>query len=183
MTIWTIFFEIVRKRADGVVGIDGDLVLLEQAPRPRAHRLSADDSEAVGRLVVEQQILGHRHRLDEVDVLMHGDDALRQRLRRRRRTRTGRPSSSIVPASGACTPAMILASVDLPAPFSPTRPRTRPAAIEKSTPRSARDRRRSCLRQAVCSAAETSASARERALGDRGIVSDGASCSPRSAAG
>src|SRR5437016_1877622 len=32
---------------------------------------------------------------------------------------------------------MILASVDLPAPFSPTRPRTRPAAIVKSTPRSA----------------------------------------------
>src|SRR5579871_6851300 len=51
--------------------------------------------------------------------------------------RVGRPSNSIVPESGALTPAMILASVDLPAPFSPTRPRTRPAAIEKSTPRSA----------------------------------------------
>src|SRR5271166_5440304 len=32
---------------------------------------------------------------------------------------------------------MILARVDFPAPFSPTRPRTRPDAIEKSTPRSA----------------------------------------------
>src|SRR5580692_9576724 len=33
---------------------------------------------------------------------------------------------------------MILASVDLPAPFSPTRPCVRPATTEKSTPRSAR---------------------------------------------
>jgi hypothetical protein len=51
--------------------------------------------------------------------------------------RTGRPSSSMVPDPGAWTPAMILARVDFPAPFSPTRPRTRPGAIEKSTPRSA----------------------------------------------
>ena len=51
--------------------------------------------------------------------------------------RTGRPSSSMVPDPSGWTPAMILARVDLPAPFSPTSPRTRPAAIEKSTPRSA----------------------------------------------
>src|SRR5271166_3881609 len=43
----------------------------------------------------------------------------------------------MVPDPGAWTPAMILARVDFPAPFSPTRPRTRPGAIEKSTPRSA----------------------------------------------
>src|SRR5271170_3443570 len=58
--------------------------------------------------------------------------------------RIGRPSISIVPVSGVCTPAMILASVDLPAPFSPTRPRTFPAAIEKSTPRSARTAAKLC---------------------------------------
>src|SRR5947209_8734725 len=52
--------------------------------------------------------------------------------------RAGRCSNWIVPESGACTPAMILARVDLPAPFSPTRPRTRPSSMEKSTPRSAR---------------------------------------------
>ena len=51
--------------------------------------------------------------------------------------RSGSPSSASVPASGGWTPAMILASVDLPAPFSPTSPCTRPAAIEKSTPRNA----------------------------------------------
>ena len=33
---------------------------------------------------------------------------------------TVRPSSAIVPSSGCTTPAMILISVDLPAPFSPS---------------------------------------------------------------
>src|ERR1700722_19509490 len=41
---------------------------------------------------------------------------------------------------------MILASVDLPAPFSPTRPRTRPAAILKSTPRRALTAAKFCTR-------------------------------------
>src|SRR5436853_2320942 len=39
--------------------------------------------------------------------------------------------------SGRSTPAMILISVDLPDPFSPTRQCTSPAASERSTPRSA----------------------------------------------
>ncbi len=37
---------------------------------------------------------------------------------------TGSPSSSTVPLSGWYTPARIFMSVDFPAPFSPTRPKT-----------------------------------------------------------
>src|SRR3972149_6763926 len=36
----------------------------------------------------------------------------------------GRPSKKSWPLSGGCTPVMILISVDLPAPLSPTRPTT-----------------------------------------------------------
>ena len=72
--------EVVCKRADGLVRVDRDFIFLEQALRRRAHGLAANDPEAVGRLVVEQQILGHAHRLNEIDVLMHGDDALLQGL-------------------------------------------------------------------------------------------------------
>ena len=41
------------------------------------------------------------------------------------------------PGSGACTPEMILISVDLPEPFSPTRQCTSPASSVRSTLRSA----------------------------------------------
>ena len=40
------------------------------------------------------------------------------------RNRIGRPATRISPASGGCTPARILRSVDLPAPFSPIRAST-----------------------------------------------------------
>ena len=42
---------------------------------------------------------------------------------------TGSPSSSMRPSSGATTPAMILISVDFPAPFSPSTAWMRPASI------------------------------------------------------
>jgi hypothetical protein len=42
-----------------------------------------------------------------------------------------------VPASGACTPARILTSVDLPAPFSPTSACDSPAYSSRWTSRSA----------------------------------------------
>ena len=46
---------------------------------------------------------------------------------------TVRPCSSTVPSSAWCTPARIFISVDLPAPFSPTRPWTWPARSSRST--------------------------------------------------
>ena len=45
--------------------------------------------------------------------------------------RTSRPSSSMRPSSGATTPAMILISVDLPAPFSPRIAWMRPASTTR----------------------------------------------------
>ena len=59
------------------------------------------------------------------------------RPRRRRGSRRGRPSSSIVPASGRTTPPSTLISVDFPAPFSPSRAWISPARSVKSTPSSA----------------------------------------------
>src|SRR4051795_2152961 len=47
------------------------------------------------------------------------------------------PRSRISPASGSCTPARILISVDLPAPFSPKSAVTAPAARSRSTASSA----------------------------------------------
>ena len=43
------------------------------------------------------------------------------------------PSTRIEPALGATTPPRIFISVDLPAPFSPTRPMTSPGATERLT--------------------------------------------------
>src|ERR1700722_18879333 len=43
------------------------------------------------------------------------------------------PSKRSSPSSGVSAPAMILISVDLPAPFSPTSARTSPVETEKST--------------------------------------------------
>ena len=51
--------------------------------------------------------------------------------------RTCSPSISIVPSSGLSTPARILMRVDLPAPLSPTRPRTSPRWMSRSIPLSA----------------------------------------------
>src|SRR5579863_990940 len=50
---------------------------------------------------------------------------------------TGWPSTLRIPESAASAPVMILTSVDLPAPFSPTSACTSPAWIAKSTPFSA----------------------------------------------
>ena len=47
------------------------------------------------------------------------------------------PRTRISPVSGSWTPARILISVDLPAPFSPTRQWTSPARRSRSTPRRA----------------------------------------------
>src|SRR5262245_30911606 len=49
----------------------------------------------------------------------------------------GAPSSSIVPASGACAPASTFIKVLLPAPFSPTSAWISPRPTSRSTPSSA----------------------------------------------
>ena len=53
------------------------------------------------------------------------------------RSSTGSPSTAMSPASGRYRPVMILISVDLPAPFSPTRAWISPGRRSSETPRSA----------------------------------------------
>ena len=50
---------------------------------------------------------------------------------------TSAPSRKNCPEVGWCTPAMILMSVDLPAPLSPTRQVTSPARAVREAPSSA----------------------------------------------
>jgi hypothetical protein len=45
-----------------------------------------------------------------------------------------RPGKAISPISGACRPATILSSVDLPQPLGPTSATNSPAATRKETP-------------------------------------------------
>ena len=51
--------------------------------------------------------------------------------------RTSRPSTRIVPASGACSPSRMRSRVDLPAPFSPTSAVTLAGGRSRLTPLSA----------------------------------------------
>ena len=79
------------------------------------------------------------------------------------RSATGSPSHSICPASGWCTPASTLISVDLPAPFWPSRQCTSPARTSSCTPSSARTPGNvlttSVSRSTTCRLAAASASA------------------------
>ena len=50
---------------------------------------------------------------------------------------TGRPSTAMLPWSGACSPSRMRISVDLPAPFSPTSAVTVAAGRSRLTPLSA----------------------------------------------
>ena len=72
--------EVVGQVAHHRVGIDVDLVLFQKSPRRPVHGPAPDDAEAVGRLVVEEEILGDRHGLHEIDVLMDRDDPLGERV-------------------------------------------------------------------------------------------------------
>ena len=104
---------------------------VRRAPRPRRH-----EPEPL-RLVAEEDVLRHDEVVDEVELLVDGGDAgLHRGLRVGERDRLAEPLTS--PASGWCTPESTLMSVDLPAPFWPSRQCTSPARTSSSTPSSAR---------------------------------------------
>ena len=92
-------------------------------------------------------VVGHREVGDQRQLLEDAGDA--GGVRRRRRCERNRlaPSSSMRPSSGATTPAMILISVDLPAPFSPSTAWMRPASTGEARRPRARARRRSASRR------------------------------------
>ncbi len=102
----------------------------------------ADDARGV-RLDPEHDVLDHGPRGHQRDLLGDRRDARVEGVPRRSGTRRAGPSTSSSPSSGRWTPPMTLASVDLPAPFSPTRPWTLPALERRSRRRPAPGRRRS----------------------------------------
>ena len=69
----------------------------------------------------EHEVLGHRQVGEGDRLLVDQRDAQLLRGDGARRSRPSRPFSASVPRVGRWTPAMILAKVDLPAPFSPSK--------------------------------------------------------------
>src|SRR3954470_12651374 len=72
-------------------------------------------------------------------------------------SRTGSPRQVISPASGWCAPASTLISVDLPAPFWPSRQWTSPARTSRSTPSSARTPGNALTIPRICSSGAATA--------------------------
>ena len=66
-------------------------------------------------------------------MLMDDRDPELLRDRRREAARPGAPSKTIVPLSGAVAPEATFISVDLPAPFSPSRACTSPGSTSNET--------------------------------------------------
>ena len=126
-----------RQAADRRRDVELDVELLEQRLGAAAHRAPVDRPEARRRRVADEHVLG--------DASGRGTGAApggRRRSRARGRgpgpwITVGSPSSRMVPLSGWWTPARILTSVLLPAPFSPTSAWTSPARRSSDTSSSA----------------------------------------------
>ena len=107
--------------------------LLEQRGRLTLHRLAVDDP-VLERLAADEHVLGHVAVRQQVELLIDDPDRRRPAPAAGCVKETSSPSILIVPSSGACTPARVFISVDLPAPFSPTIAWTSPAFRSRSTP-------------------------------------------------
>ena len=107
--------------------------------RSAARRRRARQSHAPEHVTAvrrQRDVLGHRQVREQRRLLVNRRDAEARAVGGSRRWWTW-PRMSTVPASGVSAPLMILISVDLPAPFSPTRPCTSPASRSNDTPFSA----------------------------------------------
>ena len=99
--------------------------------------LRAVEDAGAAELDPEEDVVEHRHRRGEGELLVNERDAVPDRV-------AGRPEAhrlavdQDLPRSSGPAPATILPSVDLPAPFSPTRAWISPAAIARLTSSSAR---------------------------------------------
>ena len=158
-----------------------------RSPGGRAGRAGARAALGVGRagekpaateLVAEEDVLGDARSGDQVELLVDRRDAVRRSRRAAWPARPARPSQTISPSSGWWAPASTLISVDLPAPFWPSRQCTSPARTSRSTPSERADARE------LLDDAASSASSRRRssdgssggryALGNqRRVVEDG----------
>ena len=114
-----------RQRMDVLAAGARQRLLGDAALRP-----AVDQAEALRR-IADDDIVGDRQVGNQRQLLEDADNAGGHGRCRVGRRRPRAPSSIIRPSSGATTPAMILISVDLPAPFSPSTAWTRPASTVK----------------------------------------------------
>ncbi len=114
---------------DDVVGVD---LQAEAGAELGDAGLHGGAVEAAGphQLAAQEDVGGHRQRPDELEVLVHHADP--ERVGLLRRVDVDRlPSKRISPESGRAVPAIIVISVVLPAPFSPTMACTLPASTDQ----------------------------------------------------
>ena len=95
--------------------------------RAAPHRAPVHQAEPVERLDAHVDVLRDAQRAARRTAPDAPCRSPRRARRAARRSARARPSSRISPSYSGCTPAMIFISVDLPAPFSPTRPWISPA--------------------------------------------------------
>ena len=115
-----------------------------------AHRRPIRPS-AAAEMLADRDVLGDREVGKQRQVLVDHLDAACGRLHRIRDAGSPGPRSRCARrAPGASTPEMILISVDLPEPFSPTRQCTSPACKRQIDVAQARRRRRSASRCRTC---------------------------------
>ena len=113
------------------VGVDVEAVLLGQLDDPLAGGLAVEGAEGPGdALGAERDRLDDVEHGDELEVLVDHPDAGVDRLARVRRRCAASPSMRISPESGRYRPDRMFIRVVLPAPFSPSRPRTSPRSAE-----------------------------------------------------
>ena len=119
--------------AERTLDVGHDAVPREDLFRLAVHPAQVDRAEAV-RLAAEEHVAGHRELRREVHLLVDRLDA--GQLRRREASGSAPPvlGSAPPPRRAGTRPVMSLISVDLPAPFSPTRACTSPGhrSIETS---------------------------------------------------
>ena len=105
--------------AISALGIDLDAELAERRAGARLHRLAVDGAEGGHRALRPCDVLGDVEMGKELRILVDGGDAGAARFDRRREADDLAAKDELA-AVGSMIPVMILTSVDLPAPFSPT---------------------------------------------------------------
>ncbi len=149
---------LARRRQPAQLAARRDLGVAEPAQqRPgRVLRGARPAEPEAGGLVAEDDVLRHRRARARGRAPGRWWRCRRRRRRAASRTTTGSPAQRISPASGRCAPASTLISVDLPAPFWPSRQCTSPAATSRSTPSSARTPGNSLTMPRICSSGRAS---------------------------
>ena len=120
-----------RDVLDDRVGVDGEPVPFGHLMHQARRLVPVENAETAGRLAAEHDVLGdgeHRH---QHEVLVHHPDPGLDGVAGAPEVHRF-PSSRISPASGSSSPYSMFISVDLPAPFSPSRQWISPGSTVRS---------------------------------------------------